>query len=130
MIPEMTGSPIGVEEKFPHETLSPSTIEILYNQEDIFISKRGNEDEDQGENIIKAFFASLPNGMDKDFTYTEYLHAVHDINTSKKREEHAQDTLETRNSHMTLPFYCMSIIWEGHMGIALIWEGHMGLTIK
>ena len=45
------------------------------------------------DEIIKAFFASLPKNTGDDISHTEFLHAVHDLNTSKKREDSIQDLI-------------------------------------
>ena len=79
IIPEVTGSPSGVEEQFPEIGLPLPTIEKLNYLENTFLPDRGAINQEKDDEIIKAFFASLPKNTGENNSHTEFLHAVHDL---------------------------------------------------
>ena len=41
--------------------------------------------------IVNAYFAKMPRMQEDNIGYTEYIHAAHDLQSTKKNEEKHQD---------------------------------------
>ena len=84
---------MGIEEQFPEIGLPLPIIEKLNYSDNPFLPNRGTIDQEKDDEIIKAFFASLPKSASSDTPHTEFLHAVHDLNISGRREDSIQDLI-------------------------------------
>ena len=108
VITEETGPIYGENESFPNIAgLSyPTSKDLIDKDNSLLNHKRGryitrnSQEEDETESmsnedsmIVHTYFAKMPRMQDDNMGYTEYLHAAHDLQSTKKNEERYQDTV-------------------------------------